>query len=118
MSCRYAVRTDSDVFITPRLFDWRIPTEAQIIFGRGVYSTTFNKEQLGRIAEELKWKRQGMENVGSTWMVKPSNFVRLSAKARVSHLAIQRFLQVFSSPPKSFRKVSNNIRTKSLEIQF
>ena len=85
----YIVRTDSDVFITPRLFDWRIPTEAQIIFGWGAYSTTFNKEQLGRIAEELKWKRQGLGNVGSTWMVKPSDFVRLSVKARVSHL--QRF---------------------------
>ena len=78
----YIMRTDPDVFLTPSFFSWKIPQPVEIIFGKGGYSTQFNRELLDKVATgELHWKRQGFMNIGSSWVVKQAKFVELCEKA-------------------------------------
>ena len=77
----YVMRTDPDIFLTPSFFTWKLPHTAEIVFGRGGYSTEFNRKLLDRIAkEDFKWKRQGLGSIGSTWIVKQNKFVELCSK--------------------------------------
>ena len=86
----YIIRTDPDVFLSPPFFKWKIPQSVEIYFGLGAYSMNFTSNLLNKIArEDLNWKRQGLENIGSSWVVEQSKFVPLSKKAAFATFFMQ-----------------------------
>jgi hypothetical protein len=66
----FILKTDLDVFITKQFANY-IPNQSKtLFFGRGGYSTEFNKRRLGRIARDMGWKYENLINIGSTWYEK------------------------------------------------
>lgn len=63
-----------DVFLTPLFATWLPRHCNDFCVGRGGYSTTFNANKFARIAQNLKLKYAGEQNLGSTWYSTPAQF--------------------------------------------
>ena len=75
---KYVMRTDFDVFLSPRLFTWK-PT-FDFMVGRGGYCDRFNMERLKNISKKLGLVHQGVHCVGSTWYGDTELFIQISKK--------------------------------------
>lgn len=74
----FLIRSDMDVFLTPLFSRW-LPRKCNDFYvGRGGFSSAFNVKRLGRVANDLKLKNAGLQNLGSTWYSTPEQ-IRLVA---------------------------------------
>ena len=75
---KYVMRTDFDVFLSPRLFTWK-PT-FDFMVGKGGYCDPFNMERLKSISKKLGLVHRGVHCVGSTWYGDTELFIQISKK--------------------------------------
>ena len=55
----FVLRTDADIFLSPKFFDWKIPKNVDAMYGAGGYSSLFSLKMLSKISREFHWRRIG-----------------------------------------------------------
>ncbi|XP_066930635.1 uncharacterized protein [Clytia hemisphaerica] len=75
----YALRTDMDVFLTPKFFKYR-PT-LRVVTGIGQYCHEFNRGRLKAIAKQHGLKHRGIHCIGSSWYGYMKDITKLSIAA-------------------------------------
>ena len=75
----YILRTDMDVFLTPKFFTYR-PT-LRVVTGVGQYCHEFNRGRLKAIAKRHGLKHRGVHCVGSSWYGFTKDITKLSKDA-------------------------------------
>eukprot|EP01098_Paradermamoeba_levis_P000789 TRINITY_DN1091_c0_g1_i12.p1 TRINITY_DN1091_c0_g1~~TRINITY_DN1091_c0_g1_i12.p1 ORF type:complete len:535 (-),score=147.03 TRINITY_DN1091_c0_g1_i12:183-1589(-) len=81
----FVIRSDLDVFLTPRFASWLPSSKCEFHVGRGGYSTVFNTKRMKRIAEYRGLAYAGVENMGSTWYGSP-DAVRMVAAGTLENM--------------------------------
>jgi hypothetical protein len=87
----FLVRTDLDIFITPKFGKWLPRHCNDFIVGNGGYSTAFNTRRLGRIAANLGLNYESKTGLGSTWYSTPRQFRIVSYFTLVSMVYISNY---------------------------
>lgn len=73
------LRTDLDVFISPKILSWR--TSKYVVGGGKYVRMDYTREKLYTIANELGLRNQKIHNTGSTWYGEPELTIALTKKA-------------------------------------
>ena len=76
----YVLRTDMDVFLTPKFFTYR-PAILRVVTGVGQYCHEFNRGRLKAIAKSHGLKHRGVHCVGSSWYGFTKDITKLSKDA-------------------------------------
>ena len=75
---KYVMRTDFDVFLSPKLFTCK--PKFDFMVGRGGYCDPFNMERLKNVAKKLGLVHRGVHCVGSTWYGDTELLIQISKK--------------------------------------
>jgi hypothetical protein len=78
-SYTFVLRTDMDVFLTPKFFTYR-PT-LKVVTGFGAYCNDFNRARLKDISHQLGMKHRDVHCIGSSWYGLTSHIIELSKQA-------------------------------------
>ncbi|CAF3538758.1 unnamed protein product [Rotaria socialis] len=76
----YVLRTDLDVFLTPK-FAHYIPFDCSFQIGLGGYSLDYTLNKLSRIAKTLNLLNANLTHVGSTWYGPPKQIILVARLA-------------------------------------